>query len=181
MKNVLFTKKTILLFAAFVVFALNGYAQNHGYKGYVDAGYSIGIGDYEFGRIEVNTSHGYQFNPYFFLGAGTGVHFMSSYETIIDVRDSKVDIPVFANIRCNFSKKKISPFIDFKGGTFVTNNGGLYLNGSVGCRFALNESQAVNIAIGYALEKLEFENVNYKIPYSTNDTEAITLKIGFEF
>ena len=88
------------------VIALNCNAQssNGCYRGFIDAGYSIGVGDYEFDRFEVNTSHGYQFNPYLFLGAGAGLHFMSSYETKdmdipLDVRDSKVDIPVFASIR----------------------------------------------------------------------------------
>lgn len=165
------------------------------YRGYVDAGYSIGVGDYEFGRFEVNTSHGYQFNPYLFLGAGVGLHFMSSYETKdmdipLDVRDSQVDIPVFANIRCNFSKKKVSPFVDVKGGTYVTNNGGLYVNASAGCRFAINEKQAVSFAVGYASEKLEFETFDRFTSHTSMDytrsprklgTEAITLKVGFEF
>ena len=165
------------------------------YRGYIDAGYSIGVGDYEFGRFEVNTSQGYQFNPYIFLGVGAGLHFMSSYETKgmdipLDVRDSQVDIPVFANIRCNFSKKKVSPFVDVKGGTYVTNNGGLYVNASAGCRFAINEKQAVSLAVGYASEKLEFEtfdrftsntSMNYTRSPRKLDTEAITLKLGFEF
>ena len=47
------------------------------YRGFVDAGYDVGIGDYDFGRFVINTTHGYQFNPYIFLGAGTGLHFMS--------------------------------------------------------------------------------------------------------
>ncbi|WP_298074943.1 hypothetical protein [uncultured Bacteroides sp.] len=77
------------------------------YKGYVDAGYSIGIVVYKFGRLEINTSHGYQFSPYFFLGAGIGLHFMPSYETSdmdipLDIRNSNVDIPLFANIRSHF-------------------------------------------------------------------------------
>ena len=66
------------------------------YRGYIDAGYSIGVGDYEFSRFEVNTSHGYQINPHLFLGAGAGLHFMSSYETkdmeiTIEIRDRQVD------------------------------------------------------------------------------------------
>ncbi|MCD8569856.1 MAG: type II secretion system F family protein [Geovibrio sp.] len=116
-------RKTSFVLAAIMAIALNCNAQssNGCYRGFIDAGYSIGVGDYEFGRFEVNTSHGYQFNPYFFLGAGAGLHFMSSYETKdmdipLDVRDNQVDIPVFANIRCNFSKKKVSPFVDVKGG-----------------------------------------------------------------
>ena len=101
-------RKISFVLAAIMAIALNCNAQssNGCYRGFIDAGYSIGVGDYEFGRFEVNTSHGYQFNPYFFLGAGAGLHFMSSYETKdmdipLDVRDSQVDIPVFANIRCN--------------------------------------------------------------------------------
>lgn len=38
------------------------------YRGFVDAGYDVGIGDYDFGRFVINTTHGYQFNPYIFLG-----------------------------------------------------------------------------------------------------------------
>lgn len=187
-----------LMLAALLSCVLYVHGQNvakNCYRGFVDAGYSIGVGDYEFGRFEVNTSHGYQFNPYLFLGAGMGFHFMSSYETSgmdipLDVRDSQVDIPVFANIRCNFSKKKVTPFVDVKGGTFVTNNGGLYVNASVGCRVTINEKQAVNVSVGYASEKLEFEtfdrftshsSMDYTRSKTKYDTEAVTLKVGFEF
>ncbi len=65
-----------------------------------DLGYTIGVGDYDFGRFEISTTHGYQVNPYFFLGGGVGFHFMQSYETkgmeiALDKRDSKVSIPLF--------------------------------------------------------------------------------------
>lgn len=148
------------------------------YRGYVDAGYAIGVGDYEFNRFEINTSHGYQFNPYLFLGAGTGFHFMSSYKTKIDARDCQVDIPVFANIRCNFSKNKVAPFFDLKGGTYINNNGGMYGNASIGFRVAINEKQAVNLSVGYATEDLEFEDI---MGNARLETEAVTLKVGFEF
>lgn len=46
-----------------------------GYRGFVDFGYTVGLGDYGVGRIELTTSHGYQFNPYFFAGIGTGIHY----------------------------------------------------------------------------------------------------------
>ena len=39
------------------------------------------------------------------------------------------------------------PFVDLKGGTFVTNNGGLYVSGSVGLRVATNEKQALNFSV----------------------------------
>lgn len=190
-------KKIAILLAATMAFAINSNAQSmqSGYKGHVEAGYSVGIGDYDFGRFEVNTTHGYQVNPYIFLGAGTGLHFMSSYKTgdmeiPLDVRDSKVDIPVFANFRSNFTKGKISPFFDIKGGTFVTNNGGLYVVASLGVRYALNSKQGLSLSVGYAAEKLEFETFDsfngiYDMSYtrkpSTYDTEAVSVKLGFDF
>lgn len=186
----------VLIMAFAINISIN--AQNYltnGYKGYVDAGYSIGIGDYEFGRVEINTSHGYQFSPYFFLGAGFGLHFMPSYETSgmaipLDVRDSKVDIPVFANVRSHFGKGKIVPFVDIKGGMYVTNDGGMYVNASVGVRYALNDKQGLSLSVGYANEKLEFEVFDSFIGYGNMDytrykqlynTEAIAIKLGFDF
>ena len=192
MKNI-FTIAIILAFAITSVNAQN--ISNNCYRGYVDAGYTFGIGDYDFGRFEVNTSHGYQINPYLYVGAGVGLHFMSSYKTSgmdipLDTRDNKVDIPVFANARCNILKGKISPFIDLKGGTYVNNNGGLYVNLSAGCRIATNSKQAVNISVGYTTEKLEFQtfshftsnyNLNYIRKPEIYNAEGITLKIGYEF
>ena len=190
-------KKTAILLSATMAFAINSNAQSmqSGYKGHVEAGYSVGIGDYDFGRFEVNTTHGYQVNPYIFFGAGTGLHFMSSYKTgdmeiPLDVRDSKVDIPIFANFRSNFTKGKLSPFFDIKGGTFVSNNGGLYVVASLGVRYALNSKQGLNLSVGYAAEKLEFEtferfNGRYDMSYTrkpaTYDTESVSVKLGFDF
>ena len=53
-------KKSFIL-AVIMVIALNCNAQSSSgcYRGFIDAGYSIGVGDYEFGRFEVNTSHGF--------------------------------------------------------------------------------------------------------------------------
>lgn len=165
------------------------------YRGFVDGGYTIGIGDYDFGRFEINTSHGYQINPFIFVGGGLGLHFMPEYKTNgmdipLDQREAKVDIPVFANLRANFNKGKITPFIDGKAGTYITNNGGLYLNLSAGCRFAVNEKQAVNISIGYTTEELEFESFSrfvssYNMNYTTSPrkltAEGIAIKVGYDF
>ena len=191
--------KKLLLFAMLICSAcMASNAQNTSgncYRGFVDAGYDVGIGDYEFGRFVINTTHGYQFNPYIFFGAGTGFHFMSEYKTkdldiALDTRESKVDIPVFANAHVNFTKRKVAPFVDGKAGTFVTNNGGMFWNISAGCRIATNEKQAVNISIGYAAEKLEFEsfdrfNSSHDMSYTRKarvlNAECVTLRVGYEF
>ena len=166
-----------------------------GYRGHVDAGYSVGVGDYDFGRFELSTSHGYQFNPYVFLGAGMGVHFMSSYATdaapiTLDTRDSQVDVPLFANLRIHLLNRRFTPLIDAKCGYFVTHNGGLYASAAVGGRYALSDRYALNLTVGYTREKLEFETFDRFIGstsmrYYTSprklDTECISIKLGFEF
>ncbi len=120
---------------------------------------------------------------------------MSSYETSpsygisLDTRDSSVEVPVFGNVRCNFLKGKFTPFVDLKAGAFVTNNSGLYLNASVGCRMAINQKQGVSLSVGYSRENLEFETfdefigntLNYTRVTTKRETETITMKVGFEF
>ncbi len=190
-------KKFISLLCLMAIIALDLHAQGDGkgYKGYVDAGYSIGVGDYDLGRVEINTSHGYQFSPFVFLGAGTGLHFMSSYKTgdmeiPLDVRDSQVDVPVFANVRAHFCKGKVAPFVDLKGGTYVTNGGRLYANVSAGVRWALNDKQGISLSVGYASEKLKFEvfdsfydhdDMDYTRIGRLHTTEAVTVKLGLDF
>lgn len=181
-----------------MLLSLNIAAQNTAskcYRGYTDVGYSFDLGDYEFGRFEINTTHGYQFSPYFFLGAGLGLHFASEYKTPdmeipLDIRESKVDIPLFADVHINFLKKKVTPFFDLKAGTYVNNNGGEYICASVGCRFAINSKQAINLIFGYASEKLEFEtfekftskyNLDYTRKSNKLSTEVWNLRLGFEF
>ena len=66
----------------------------------------------------------------------------------------------------------------------------MFWNISAGCRIATNEKQAVNIAIGYVSEKLEFETFNkfnssHDMSYTRKpralDTECVTLRFGYEF
>lgn len=190
--------KKIILLLAVVLAAFTTYAQEQskGYRGFAEIGYGIGVGDYDFGRFSIETSHGYQFNHYIFLGAGLGFQFSSKYETpgmeyALDKRDSKVDIPIFANLHFNFLKKKFSPFVDLKGGAFVNNGGGAYVNASAGLRIATTARQSVNISVGYAFQQLEFEtfghfsnpghNMNYTRDPRRLDTEAVSLKVGYEF
>ena len=166
-----------------------------GYHGFVDLAYTIGVGDYTFDRFELSSTQGYQFNPYFFLGGGIGFHFMQKYETPgmdipLDSRDFMVDVPLYAETRITFINSSISPFISGRGGYYLTHGGGLYLNVSVGCRFAVSTNNAINVFVGYSSEKLEFDtferfNSSSSMDYSTEKrkllTEGMSIRIGYEF
>ncbi len=56
----------------------DGYYGTSGYKGIFDLGYTLPVGVGEKGRFEIHTSHGYQVNEYFFIGAGVGLHMYSA-------------------------------------------------------------------------------------------------------
>lgn len=43
-----------------------------GYRGFVEAGYSVGVGPQALNRVDISTTHGFQFNKYFFAGVGVG-------------------------------------------------------------------------------------------------------------
>ncbi|HBN64095.1 MAG TPA: hypothetical protein DD424_09260 [Porphyromonadaceae bacterium] len=191
-------KKILLLFAMLLAFAFSHAQENtfgHGYRGHAELDYTIGVGDYDFERFEISTTQGYQVNPYFFVGGGVGFHFMQKYGTkgmdiALDKRDSKVSIPVFADFRGTFSKRKFAPLVDLKLGYFVTNNDGFYGNISAGCRMAVKGKQAISLSIGYTYEKLEFEtfdrftsstSMNYIRDPRKLDCEGISNKLGYEF
>lgn len=148
-----------------------------GYRGFIDLGYSFGVGDYGVDRIEFSTSHGYQFNPYFYLGAGAGFNYY---------HDGQVaSVPIFANPRVDFPTGSISPFVDVKVGYSVSDHvEGFYFSPSAGVRFALQNKTGLNFSVGYTLQRAEVNYYDYNWNYygSENVTlGAITLKLGFDF
>ena len=173
----------------------NASGLEEGYHGFVDLGYTLGIGDYKFGRFEINTTHGYQFNPHFFVGGGLGFHFMSEYNTpnmniALDYRKKQFDIPIYGNVRWTIINNKVTPFIDGKIGHYVTNRGGLYASISFGCRVSIYNTQGINFSIGYSYEKLEFESFDHFISHDSMDyrrskrklgTEGISFKMSYDF
>lgn len=138
-----------------------------GYRGFVDLGYTVGTGVYGEDRIEVSTSHGYQFNPYIYLGLGAGVHYYFGSEIF--------EIPIFAHVRSEFLKNSISPFVDFKIGYSVFDATGFYMTPSVGCRFAIGEKNGISAGIGYTMQKAE------TWWGTTENCGGFNIRVGFDF
>lgn len=143
-----------------------------GYRGFVDIGYTEGLRDSGANRLELTTSHGYQFNPYFFTGMGIGVHYyMSMWRDDINVPF----IPLFLDLRGNLMKGPIVPFVGMKlGYTLIIDDGilgsGVYIAPSAGVKYVLSESLALNMSLGYSMQIDEGSNIG-----------GFSIKMGIEF
>ena len=135
------------------------------YQGSVDFGYSIGVGTWGSDRIELSTSHGCLVNPYFYVGAGLGVHY--HYDA------SAVSIPIFADFRGNFVKGNISPFLNFRIGYSFCDCEGLYFSPSVGV--SINR---VDISLGYSHQRATVWDGYWEESLSVG---AVTFKLGVRF
>lgn len=157
----------------------------NGYKAFIDFGYTVGTGDNAIGRAELTTSHGYQFNPYLFIGGGAGVQYYHEAETFT--------LPVFADIRANFTQGAIVPFAGVKAGYTLNLTDelygiGAYLAPSVGVKFVLPDRKAINLSLGYTAQ---FVKVTYDYDYgsgyhsssysSTENLGGVTIRLGIEF
>ena len=146
-----------------------------GYRGFFDLGYTIGTGDYDdASRLELSTTHGYQFNPHFFLGAGVGVTYWHDMDY--------VGLPIFVDVRADILKYWVSPFIDFKIGYSFIDIEGVYFAPTVGCRFDVGGKASLNLGIGYTVQMCEvITGSRYVIRTSTENLGGFHLKFGVNF
>lgn len=171
----------VLLFASTFVSAQN--LSDQRYRGFLDAGCSIGFNDYQFERFEINTSHGFQMDTHLFFGAGCGIHYSRQYTN--DSREAEFDVPIYANARINILKSYNTPFIDARIGQIVNNDCGTYMSFSIGYRTHSDEKSALNLSLGYTTSAKLSSNTSYHFS-SPNHlvkriTESVTLRIGYEF
>jgi len=143
-----------------------------GYRGFVDLGYTLGSGEYKIGRIEFSTSHGYQINPYIFVGAGAGYNYFCTNDA------DAHGIPVFAHARSEFLRNAISPFFDFKIGYSFLDTDGLYFSPSVGCHIQVSSSIGLNVSFGYTFQNVSYEYDGYS---DSVNCGGISFKFGIDF
>ena len=179
-------KKVIVALALMLGVSLSTFAQDYsvkrGYKGFIDFGYSQNVGmdgvaneisGYDSNKIFWSTSHGYQFNPYLFVGAGFGVECYTQSLYFV--------MPVFANVKVTPLKGNITPFVDLKGGYGIIGYfEGLYLSPTIGCRFGLTRRVGLNVGIGYTMQQSISNHYQWD-PYNKVDDETLNHGLSFYF
>lgn len=132
----------------------------------------------------VTTSHGYQINPMFFVGAGIGMEKCGSLDNWI--------APVFVQGRADFQFGKFTPFGDIRLGVNLAEGAGVYFSPTVGYRFNWGRKMGVNLGLGLSLAGYKAEHYegsytgpdDYEIHYvgSRRHVRAyFSFRIGIDF
>ncbi len=163
-------KKLILSAAAAVLSVCAAQAQTPvKYQGEVDLGYSIGVGTFGTGRVNLHTVQGVKVGRHFSTGLGQG--FDLYHEGATDLI-----LPIYVNFKGYLPvSEKVAPYLslDIGGGIGLTENlnglSGLCLTPAVGIRAGMFKAQ-----LGYNIQQLS------ELGASIN-FNAIQIKVGVVF
>ena len=118
-------------------------------------------------------SIGWQFNPYLFLGLGTGLKYY--YD------QSEGNLPVFADLRINFLNKKISPTLSLKGGYNLTEH--VFGDLSTGIRYKISTKTSLLINLAITNYRFDFTIITptgysdkYPYQYEVGKTENFVIR-----
>lgn len=127
----------------------------------------------------ISTSHGYQIDPHFFIGAGISAHIVA-YKVFPEV----ISFPVFVQFRTDWTFGKVPLYGDFRLG--VTYNGrsfdnlgtdAVFATPTVGYRLDWGRKVAMNFGIGVALH-----GYSYRANHTSLHWKALpSVKVGIEF
>lgn len=127
-----------------------------GYRGFVE--WSNSLRNERFGGFTENsivlyrentfytgltTSHGYQINQMFFVGAGLGMERCATLENWV--------VPVFIQGRIDLKFGKFTPFGDIRVGANLAEGAGVYFSPTIGYRFNWGRKTGINIGAGLSL------------------------------
>lgn len=162
-----------------------------GYRGFLDWSNSLRsekwVERYTKFYSGVSTSHGYQFNPWLYVGGGLDWEYHSSSNTNI--------FAVFVDGRTDLKFGKFTPFGDVRIGYRIPENGykgDFYFSPSIGYRFSWGRKVGINLGVGITVtthrEKSDYildEDFNL-IHTGQYNTWSVTntyfsFRVGFDF
>lgn len=179
------------------------------FRGMIDFGYGLGIGSPRNNVFMIETSFGYQFNHYLYLGGGLALNFhkavLDSYPLREDMGTDVTEhsdpnwkfpfVPLYVNLRSQlYESNRITPFVDLKVGASVINYIGFYFSPSIGVHFPTTSFLSLNIMLGYTMQQAEYKHwVRGETPGAIPDNSgsaylkqnkmlsSLNLRIGIEF
>ena len=160
-------KRTFFLSALFAVTVFGATARQpeRGYRGFVDwtnriyHGSSLN-GSRTFYSPGISTSHGYQFNPWLFAGAGIDYSLDDTgyWEKRHNYSIDNYFLSVFGHVRTDLQLGRFTPFADLRLGWNADSNGTVYFSPSIGYRFNWGRKTGINVGLGYTLDSYRYQN-----------------------
>lgn len=144
------------------------------FRGFIEGGYSLGVGEPRNDYWLIETSFGYAFTPKAYLGVGLGIHNFNAVESsyplywdqaatehkgVHNDPDWKYPfIPFYVDGRYNLkSEAGNTPWVDLKVGATFINHNGFFASPAVGYHFASSEFFSFNVGLGYALHTASYK------------------------
>lgn len=120
--------------------------------------------------LGISTTHGYQFSPLLFLGAGVGLRtYHDSSELFgMDSSSNETGFPVYLALCATPLRKWVTPMIDLRAGYAFGDPACVYCHPTLGVRFGFRRGFGLNCGIGYTV----FESDKYNF---------VSFRFGFEF
>lgn len=159
-------KRAAIFLLAIIAFAHITEARqpDRGYRGFLE--WSSSVRSDNFGIFDIHgnlrmerqgsfytgfsTSHGYQINPMFFIGAGLGMERCGSLDNWI--------APIFIQGRADLKLGRFTPFGDLRFGANIAEGGGVYVSPTIGYRFNWGRRMGVNLGAGLTLAGYKAEH-----------------------
>ena len=161
-------KRAFILSAAIALSTVCGFSRppERGYRGFIEwsnryAKHSGYWNDHYFNFTNyytgISTSHGYQFNPWLFVGAG--IDYEIDHEDIPDLYFYDYTLSFFVQGRTDLKFGPFTPFADVRIGynANANENGNLYFSPSIGYRFNWGRKIGLNVGVGYTLDRSRYE------------------------
>lgn len=165
-----------------------------GFEPHIRVSFDEGIDLFKNFSFGLDLLAAYRFNEHFRIGAGVGLNYVRLFyekaefvgsHYFDEYYESAMSVPIFANIKVNFLKTKVSPYLGFDMGynVFVpfskyaeSNKLGFFIKPAFGCDIRFDNC-ALFIELAYRYQKRECSIV----PYENASYSQITQCIGFQF
>lgn len=140
---------------------------HRGYRGFVSIGTGITADEAsEYYTYSVSTTHGVQVASPFFIGGGLGFDFYG------DV----VLMPIFSELRFDFVKAKVSPFLGVRAGYSIGDNEGLYASLQGGVRL-----KYVSLSLAYSLQGYTYYYGYNNESWGPGTAQSLHFRITFDW
>ena len=124
-----------------------------GYRGMIETAHGFDWGDFYY-AFEFSTTHGYQFNPYLYLGGvisfgrGTSERYGGSYGHSYYYYQPDFNFSIGSDLRVYMAKGNLAPFMGLQFGfDLCGDNAFILLKGQLGLRYAINNNWGLNFGV----------------------------------